>query len=67
MSKRANNITDTITRRIRAKGRGWVFTPKDFLDIARQVTVNKILSRLAQKDIIRRLDQGIYYFPGDPE
>lgn len=63
MSKKTNNITDTITRRIRAKGRGWVFTPKDFLDIAKQVTVNKTLSRLAQKDIIRRLDQGIYYFP----
>lgn len=58
-----NSITDTITRRIRAKGRGWVFTPKDFLDVAQHVTVNKILSRLTNDDTITRLDQGIYYFP----
>lgn len=58
-----NTKTDTITRRIRAKQRGWVFTPKDFLDIASVTTVNQILFRLTNDGIIRRLDHGIYDFP----
>lgn len=58
-----NAIADTITRRIRAKQRGWVFTPRDFLDVAAQATVNQTLSRLARKGIIRRLDHGVYDFP----
>ncbi|HSG31369.1 MAG TPA: DUF6088 family protein [Thermodesulfobacteriota bacterium] len=58
-----NTITDTITRRIRAKGRGWVFTPKDFLDIGTRAAVDQTLSRLSSKGVIRRLDNGIYDFP----
>jgi hypothetical protein len=52
-----------IARRIRSKGRGWVFTPKDFLDIGARATVDQALSRLVHKAIIRRLDRGIYDFP----
>ena len=56
-------ITQTITRRIRAKKRGWVFTPKDFLDIGSRASVDQALSRLVKQNIIRRLDRGIYDFP----
>ena len=28
------SISDSILRRIRAKHPGWVFTPKDFIDLA---------------------------------
>ena len=57
------NNTDIIRRRIRGKGRGWVCTPKDFMDVAQHMTVNTILSRLAADNMIIRLDQGIYYYP----
>lgn len=58
-----NTITQTITRRIRAKKRGWVFTPKDFLDVGSRAAIDQTLSRLAKQGIIRRLDRGIYDFP----
>lgn len=58
-----NAVADTITRRIRAKGRGWVFTPKDFLDVGTRATVDQTLSRLVQKGSIRRLDRGLYDYP----
>jgi len=58
-----NAIADTITKRIRAKQRGWVFTPKDFLDVGTRATVDQTLSRLAKKGIIRRLDRGLYDYP----
>lgn len=58
-----NAIANTITRRIRAKGRGWVFTPKDFLDVGARATVDQTLARLARKGAIRRLDRGLYDYP----
>lgn len=58
-----NAISDTIIRRIRGKGRGWVFTPKDFLDVATRASIYRSLSCLACKGTIRRLDRGIYDFP----
>ncbi len=58
-----NTITQTITRRIRAKKRGWVFTPKDFLDVGSRAAIDQTLSRLVKQGIIRRLDRGVYDFP----
>ena len=58
-----NAIADTIARRIRGKGRGWVFTPRDFLDVATRTAIDQTLSRLARKGMIRRLDRGLYDYP----
>lgn len=58
-----STITDKITRRIHAKRRGWVFTPKDFLDMGSRAAVDQVLSRLVKQDKIRRLDRGLYDFP----
>lgn len=58
-----NTITQTITRRIRAKKRGWVFTPKDFLDVGSRAAIDQTLSRLVKQGTIRRLDRGVYDFP----
>lgn len=58
-----NTVANKITRRIRAKGRGWVFTPKDFLDVGVRATVDQTLSRLARKGDVRRLDRGLYDYP----
>lgn len=56
-------IATTILKRIRAKQRGWVFTPKDFLDVGTRAAVDQTLSRLAKKGLIRRLGRGVYDFP----
>lgn len=52
-----------ILRRIRAKQRGWVFTAKDFIDIAPRNTIGVTLHRLIKKGIIRKIGYGIYDFP----
>lgn len=56
-------IANKLLNRIQHKRRGWVFTPKDFLDVGARTAVDKILSRLAQKGVIRRLSRGIYDTP----
>lgn len=55
--------SDLILRRIRAKQRGWVFTAKDFIDIAPRTTIGVTLHRLAKKGVIRKIGYGIYDFP----
>ncbi len=52
-----------MMRKIRAKQRGWVFTPRDFLDAGTRAAVDQVLSRLAKQGVIRRLDRGVYDFP----
>lgn len=58
-----STITGQITRRIRGKGRGWVFTPKDFLDMGSRAAVDQVLSRLVKQGKIRRLGRGLYDYP----
>lgn len=50
-------------RRARAGGRGGVFTPSDFLDVAGRAAVDQALSRLAKSGRLRRLARGLYDFP----
>lgn len=56
-------VNDRIIRKIRAKQRGWVFTPKDFLDFGSRAAIDQALSRLARAGVIRRLDRGLYDYP----
>lgn len=58
-----STVTQQIIKRIRAKRRGWVFAPKDFLDLGARAIVDQALSRLTRQGIIRRLDRGVYDFP----
>ena len=57
------SITSQITSRIRRKKPGWVFTPRDFLDVGARAIVDQVLSRLVKQGMIRRLDRGIYDYP----
>ncbi|RUV80433.1 hypothetical protein EOA51_32955, partial [Mesorhizobium sp. M1A.F.Ca.IN.020.32.1.1] len=50
-------------KRVRAGGRGRVFTPSDFLDVANRAAVDQALSRLAKQGKLRRLARGLYDFP----
>ncbi len=58
-----HSISDSILRRIRGKRRGWVFTPKNFIDLGPRNLVDTALHRLLKKGIIRKLGRGIYDFP----
>jgi hypothetical protein len=57
------SIADKVLSRIRGTGRGYVFTPSDFLDIGSRGSVDQSLSRLAKTGEIRRLARGLYDFP----
>lgn len=52
-----------IHNRIRGKGRSWVFSDRDFRDIASCDAVRQVLSRLTKKDRIRRIIPGLYDYP----
>jgi Family of unknown function (DUF6088) len=56
-------VADKITKRVRAKGRGWAFTPKDFLDFGTRASVDMALMRLLQANTIRRIGRGLYDYP----
>jgi hypothetical protein len=57
------SVPDRIMRRARAGGRGGVFTPRDFLDLAARAAVDQALSRLAKTGKLRRLARGLYDYP----
>jgi hypothetical protein len=52
-----------ILARIYGKGRGNVFTAKDFLDLATHETVRQALRRFAGEGTIRRILIGVYDYP----
>lgn len=56
-------MADRIMKRVRGKGRGWVFTPKHFIDLGTRGSVDMALSRLAQAGSIRRIGRGLYDYP----
>ena len=58
-----STVQDEILDRIRQKGRGKVFTPKDFLDLANRDAVDQALSRMVKSDEIQRLGRGLYHYP----
>lgn len=57
------SIMNAVKNRIIEHGRGWCFTPKDFLDLDSDTGVRSALSRLQSAKVIRRLAQGIYDYP----
>jgi hypothetical protein len=57
------SVPDRVMKRVRASGRGSVFTPSDFLTIAARSSVDQALSRLVKGGQLRRLARGLYDFP----
>lgn len=57
------SIANKTLKRIRGNGRGWVFTPRDFLNLGSRAAVDQALSRLARSGTIRRLRRGLYDYP----
>lgn len=56
-------IENTIISRIYGNGRGWCFTPSDFLGLGSAEAVRIALFRLTRKKTIRRLANGLYDYP----
>ena len=50
-------------QRIRARGRGSVFVPMDFLSLGSRRAVDGALGRLVDSGTIRRVGRGVYDFP----
>jgi len=56
-------VADQIMKRVRGKGRGWVFTPRHLIDLGTRGSVDVALSRLVQAGSIRRIGRGLYDYP----
>ena len=63
MKTTATSVPDRVMKRVRASGRGSVFTPSDFLPVAGRAAVDQALSRLVKRGQLRRLARGLYDFP----
>jgi hypothetical protein len=59
----AASVPDRVMKRVRASGRGSVFTPSDFLSVAARPALDQALSRLVKSGQLRRLARGLYDFP----
>jgi hypothetical protein len=58
-----DSVAASVLKRIPVHGRGWVFTPRDFLALGTRRAVDRALARLTQDQTIRRLAQGLYDYP----
>lgn len=63
MKATITSVPDRIMKRARSAGRGGVFTPSDFLDVAGRAAVDQALSRLVKNGALRRLTRGLYDYP----
>lgn len=52
-----------ILKTVRGHGRGYVFTPTDFVDMAGRAAVDQALARLTKQGLIRRVRRGLYDYP----
>ena len=57
------STAERIDGRLKTVGEGYVFTPRDMLDLGTRPAVDQALSRLTRAKVVRRLSQGLYYYP----
>ncbi len=57
------SIDKQILSRIYGHGKGWIFTPIQFNDLAGRSTIGTVLQRLKDAGIIRQLARGLYDYP----
>lgn len=62
-TKQANSIDSQVLARIKARGRGWVFSPSDFADLGSATAIHLALMRNSRRGVIRRLTRGLYDYP----
>lgn len=52
-----------ILSRIYGRGRGWVFTPNDFIQDFKRWEISNTLEDLTNEGVIRRIIRGVYDYP----
>jgi hypothetical protein len=63
----SQTVENAIKSRIYGHGRGWIFTPKHFVDLGSPSAIRFVLFSLRKKNFIRRLSQGVYDYPAQHE
>lgn len=63
MGKHGQSIDSGVLDRIQSHGKGWVFTPADFLDLGSRTAVGLALMRHRRTGEIRQLARGLYDYP----
>ena len=63
MRHRTGSADQKIAARLKAKGRGWVFTPGDLLDLGTRDAVGSALKRMKAGGRIVQLRRGLYHYP----
>lgn len=68
MGKHTQSVDSKVMDRICRKGKGWVFTPSDFLDLGSRTAIGLALMRHTRTGTVRRLARGLYDYPAtDPK
>ena len=62
-----NSLPQQLLKRIKQRGKGWVFTPHAFADLGESVNLAIALNRLSNRKVIRRLTRGVYDYPRSHE
>lgn len=60
-------LVEKIKHRLSKKGRGWCFTPSDFLDLGNYDAIRQVLTRLTSVGLIKRIAHGLYSYPRQHE
>jgi Family of unknown function (DUF6088) len=63
MAKHKESVDSQIFARIKKHGRGWVFSPAEFLDLGSRNAVASTLKRMKALNTIRQLARGLYDYP----
>lgn len=56
-------LENMLLSRIYGNGRGWAFSKKDFVRLGDAASIDRTLSRMAVKGVIRRVMRGLYDYP----
>src|SRR5438034_9314295 len=66
--EQADSVDSKMFRRMRSKGIGWVFTPRDFRDLGSRIALDLALLRHKRAGTIRQLARGLDDVPRpDPQ
>ncbi|PHS69285.1 MAG: hypothetical protein COB23_06605 [Methylophaga sp.] len=60
---KVKTIEEQLISRIYGNGRGWSFSKKDFSRLGDSSSIDRTLSRMAEKGLIRRVMRGLYDYP----
>ncbi len=58
-----DTVVFRVLKRIRSKRKGWVFTPKDLLDLGTRTNIGVILHNLVIAGKIKCIARSLYYYP----